>query len=279
MGGKTDVVQPSQDPVNNGFGNEWHLTLYGSLTKGTDVLVQPAPAVVVHHGNWFHYLCLTQNIHPIVFDRVNEKLAKRQRKIIEKEDDVNVTIRRYGNRILISASYDFINDEKDSKTRSAAMDWAAYEGTLGKRMRFPIEESIKMVSAILIEEEKASKDARKEMGEQALSYLSREDFVFLIDDGYEKLTVVEGPKEGRRNFSNSKTEAHYEIYNFGDRLVLSMYEEFPATTEAQRIEIVNKVNAQVSKKPAKGAQSMEALLHPEGDEYIWVKANFALTAT
>lgn len=51
VGGKTDVVQPSQDPVNNGFGNEWHLTLYGSLTKGTDVLVQPAPAVVVHHGN------------------------------------------------------------------------------------------------------------------------------------------------------------------------------------------------------------------------------------
>lgn len=146
-------------------------------------------------------------------------------------------------------------------------------------MRFPIEESIKMVSAIRIEEEKASKDARKEIGEQAPSYLGREDFVFLVDDGYEKLTVVEGPKEGRRNFSNSKTEAHYEIYNFSDLLVLSMYEEFPATTEAQRIEIVNKVNAQVSKKPAKGAQSMEALLHSEGDEYIWVKANFALTAT
>lgn len=276
--GEVAAVKPAMEPVNRASREEWHLILSGSRKENAaEILIQPAPAVLVNHNRWFHYVFLSQDIHPIVYDRVNEKLAKRQQEIKGKQEDVTVTFSRHGNRMVFSAIYDFINDEKDLKRHSDFGRAIARESDLEERIRFVMKESCDLISAILFETKRAEKDARKELEAQTLSYLNRDNFVFLINDGYEDWDVLEGPKEGRWDFTGGETEALYEIYNFGDRLVFSINEKLPvSTSEAQRNEIVKQVDALVAKKPAKGAQSMEVLLHPEDTDYIWVKANLAL---
>ena len=272
------AVKPVPEPVYNDSREEWHFVLSGSQTENSDqIFIQPARAVIVNHNKWLHYVFLSQDILPIVYDRVNEKLAKRQKELIEQFDDVKVTISRHGNKIVVDAIYDYINDEKDIKAFTGFGRAIARESDLEERMRVLMRESVDLISAIRFETKRAEKDARKDLENQALSYLDRSTFVFLINDGYESWDVMAGPKEGRWNFTGGETEAYYEIYNFGDHLVFSIVEPFPeSTSEDQRAEIVKNVDAQVAKKSAKGANSMEVLLHPENTDYIWVKANLAL---
>ena len=271
------IYHPQLFNISHEGREEWHLLVHGERLASGQVYVQPARAVFVNHGKMFHYVFTSHDILPIVYDRVNDKLAKRQKNILEKFDDVKVSFSRYGNKLVLSATYDFNDDEQDIAGQSdfrRALNW---ESALSRRMRFVMEESVELISAILRETASETKDARNEIKDRSLSYLDRETFTFLIDDGYEELTLHEGPKEGRWNFSVEKTEAYYEIYNFGDRLVFSMAEEMPVyISEEQRNEVVAQVDAQVAKKSAKGANSMEVLLHPEDTSYIWVKANFAL---
>ena len=127
------------------------------------MLIQETRAVIVNYNKWFHYLFLSQDIRPIVYDRVNEKLSKRHREITEKYEDIKVTISRHGNKMVLSAVYDFINDEKDIKARSAIGDAKAYAflGALAKRLRFLMEESSKMVSALMVETVKVEKNEGK----------------------------------------------------------------------------------------------------------------------
>jgi len=268
------------DKIYTDIGEEWRLKVFGwRPAEDNQMLIQETRAVIVNYNKWFHYLFLSQDIRPIVYDRVNEKLSKRHREITEKYEDIKVTISRHGNKMVLSAVYDFINDEKDIKARSAIGDAKAYAflGALAKRLRFLMEESSKMVSALIVETVKVENNARKELDKPPLSYLNRDEFVLLIDDEYEELTVKEGPEEGCWDFPNEETGASYEIYNFGDRLVFSINEQMPATTsEEQRDEIINQVDALVAKKNAKGANAMEVLRHPEDTNYVWVRANYAL---
>jgi hypothetical protein len=274
--GSTKAILATEAVFNEGR-EEWHLVVHGERLDNKKIFIQPARAVFVNHGKLFHYVFTSHDIAPIIYDRVNEKVANRQKDIIKKYDDVEVSFSRYGNKMVLDATYDFNEDEQDIAGQSdfrAALNW---ESTLSRRMRFVMEESVELMSAILRESKSASKDARNKLKDKSLSYLDRATFMFLIDDGYEDWEVMEGPKEGRWEFTGGETDADYEIYNFGDRLVFSIVEELPgSTSEDQRAEIVRNVDAQVAKKPAKGAHSMEVLLHPEDTDYIWIKANLAL---
>lgn len=274
--GSTKAILASEAVFNEGR-EEWHLVVHGERLDNKKIFIQPARAVFVNHGKLFHYVFTSHDIPPIVYDRVNEKVANRQKDITKKYDDVEVTFSRYGNKMVLDATYDFEEGEKDIAGQSdfrAALNW---ESTLSRRMRFVMEESVELMSAILRETKSASKDARNELKDKSLSYLDRATFMFLIDDGYEEWEVLDGPKEGRWDFEGGETEALYEIYNYGDRLVFSFAEELPeSASDAQRAEIVSSIQGQVASKPAKGASSMEVLLHPEDTNYIWIKANLAL---
>jgi hypothetical protein len=274
--GTTKAVMATEAVFNEGR-EEWHLVVHGERLDNKVIFIQPARAVFVNHGKLFHYVFTSHDIAPIVYDRVNEKVANRQKDIIKKYDDVEVSFSRYGNRMVLDATYDFNEYEQDIAGQSdfrAALNW---ESTLSRRMRFVMEESVELMSAILRETKSASKDARNKLKDKPLSYLDRATFMFLIDDGYEEWEVLEGPKEGRWDFEGGETEALYEIYNFGDRLVFSFAEELPeSASDAQRAEIISSIQGRVASKPAKGASSMEVLLHPEDTNYIWIKANLVL---
>jgi|GEM_PF-2610817 hypothetical protein len=214
--GEVPAVKPAPEPVYNDSREEWHFVLSGSQTENSDqIFIQPARAVIVNHNKWLHYVFLSQDILPVVYDRVNEKLAKRQKELIEQFDDVKMTISRHGNKMVVDAIYDYINDEKDIKAFTDFGRAIARESDLEERMRVLMRESVDLISAIRFEAKRAEKDARNDLENQALSYLDRSTFVFLINDGYENFDVIDGPKEGRWDFTGGETEAYYEIYNFG----------------------------------------------------------------
>ncbi len=273
--GETAAVIANKGVLNEGR-EEWHLLVHGQRQAKGQVHIQPARAVFVNYGRFFHYLFTSHDISPIVYDRVDEKLAKRRKDIIEKFDDVKVSFSRYGNQLVLNATYDFKEGEQDIASQSAYRAALNWESTLSRRMRFAMEESVKLMSAILVETEKAEKDARKELEEQTLTYLNGDIFEFLVEEDFEGYEVEDSAKEGRWDFSLNSTEAIYEIYNYGDRLVFSMVEEMPTTSEEQKEDIVKQVNSLAAKKPAKGAHSMEVLRHPENTDYVWVKAGYEL---
>jgi hypothetical protein len=244
-------------------GGSWRLMIAGwrGDNSSDDIYIQEAPALIMNYGRRFQYIFVSQDIKPKVYEKVSKKLAKLHREITSEYKDMEVEISRYENKMMINANYHYVDGE----------------GQIEDRLTFLMRRSHEMITDLLVEAPKMEKEARNELGEQTLSYLNRDDFMFLVDDGYENFSVKEGAKEGHWEFSNKATKAQYETFNFGDRLVFSMYEQMPGvTSEEQRDEIVKKVDALVAQKPAEGANSMEVLRHPEAMHYVWVKAHFAL---
>lgn len=254
----------ANDPIETeASGGSWRLLLTGWRNEGgDDVFIQRAPAIVMNYGNRFRYIFLSQDIPAPAYDRVNEKLEKLHKDIIKEYKDMQVEIGRNDNQMVINAVYGYNDDT----------------GDIEERLVYLMNTSREMIMKILEESPKAVKDARKKLGEQTLTYLNKDDFVFLIDDGYEELGEVDNPaKEGEWDFSNSATKATYRTINFGDRLVFSMYEQMPDwTSDEQRDDIVARVDALVKKKPVKGAGSTEVLRYPGQENHVWVKADFAL---
>ncbi len=204
--GTTKAVMANEAVFNEGR-EEWHLVVNGERLASGKVFIQPARAVFVNHGKMFHSVLTSHEIAPIIFDAVNEKLAGRRKDIIKKFDDVAVTFGRSGNQIVLNATYDFEEGEKDIAGQSdfrAALNWGS---TLSRRVRFVMEESVELISAILRDTDKIAKNARNDLRDQSLAYLDKDTSMFLIDDGYEDWDVLDGPKEGRWDFEGGRNRS------------------------------------------------------------------------
>jgi hypothetical protein len=260
--GQLKGIASSDRIESDAIGGSWRVMLNGFVVKGNDdVIIQQAPAIIMNNRNSFRYLFFSQEIRPRVFDQVNEKLAELHDEIIKEYDDVEVSIGRNENRMTVNAHYFYVDGDDE----------------IEDRLKFLMNQSREIISDLLVETPKLEKEAREDLRDKALTYLNRDDFVFLIDDRYEDLTDKEDAPEGHWDFSNKSTGASYEIFNFGDRLVFSIYEQMPEfTDEAQRDVIVTQVASLVAKEPAKGAGSMEVIRHPDASNYVWAKFHYAL---
>lgn len=105
--------------------------------------------------------------------------------------------------------------------------------------------------------------------------LSRADFLMLMQDDvtdFEK--EHDEATEGFWSFSFH--ERGFEMYNYGDRIVLSYWKELPEASEARRTRFLAQIQQWIGKKRAKNADTMEASWHEDGDEYIHVRATYEL---
>ena len=140
-------------------GGSWRTMVAGwrGDNSSDDIYVQEAPALIMNYGRRFQYIFLSQDIKPRIYDKVNENLADLHKEIKTEFDDVEVTIGRYENKIMINASYHYVDGK----------------GQVEDRLKFLLRQSHEMITDLLVEAPKVEKDARKELGDEALSDLNR----------------------------------------------------------------------------------------------------------
>ncbi len=112
---------------------------------------------------------------------------------------------------------------------------------------------------------------------QKLDHLTRDEFVCLVDDGYEDIKAKSHAEAVEGYWEYNWKERAYEVFNYGDRVVLSISREVPdGATDAQRAKVLEEAGKLVSKKPAKGATETQVLWYPGYSNYLWLKATYNL---
>ena len=131
--------------------------------------------------------------------------------------------------------------------------------------------------------ERAEKQAQKlydelakDLGGGSPTYLDKESFLLLIEDEIAS-TEQEHAEATEGYWIFTYRERNYEIFNYGDRVVLSYTKKMPDEwSEATQINLVEQMQKWVSKKEAKHATSTEAQTYPGYANYLWVTATYAI---
>ncbi len=198
-----------------------------------------------------------------MFERVNDAQAGIHKGIVKKYKDVTAEVGRSENRIMVTASYGY--DEKSS------------EGKIKDHLVFLMENSRRIIRETMKHSEKALESVRKELEKKNLDHLTRDEFICLVDDGYEDMKAKSHDDAVEGYWEYTWKERAYEIFNYGDRVVLSISREVPdGATDSQRAKILEEAAKLVSKKPAKGASETQVQWYPGYSNYLWLTATYNL---
>jgi len=114
-----------------------------------------------------------------------------------------------------------------------------------------------------------------DLSNKPLKALSRKDFLVLVSDGLDEAEIQkDGVTGGYWEFGYEDPLRNFEIYNYADRMELTMLVESPENLSDSKWEnVMKKTREKYSKeKPTPEAKSVEILLYPEYEQYIWLKA-------
>jgi hypothetical protein len=235
----------------------------GTQKKGNLYNIQRTPCVVTNYGNGFRYVFLSQSIPDLLFDAVNTEQANLHKEIAKKYKDVTAEVSRHEDRIMVSASYAY--HEKTS------------EGAIKDRLVYLMENSRRIIRETMKHSEKALETARKKLESKELDHLTRDEFICLVDDGYENLKAKPHNEAVEGFWEYTWDERAYEVFNYGNRVVLSISTETPDNaTDAQRSKVLEEAGKLVSKKAAKGAAETEVLWYPGYSNCLWLRATYPL---
>lgn len=122
--------------------------------------------------------------------------------------------------------------------------------------------------------EDALKDYREDLEDQPLTHLTSAGFMQLMNDGLKDFQKPhEEAKEGMWEFSID--ENWFELHNYGDRVMLSLYKKMPESVSQDTYEEIRaKVQKEVDDDQAKDAASMVVEWYPGYPDVLWVKANY-----
>ena len=148
------------------------------------------------------------------------------------------------------------------------------EGRIKDRLTYLMDNSRRIIRETMKEREKALETVRKELEKQTLSRLSQDEFVCLVDDGYEDLEAKKHAEAVEGHWVYGRQKRHYEIFNYGDRVVFSITKKIPKeASDAQKGKIMEEAGREVAKKQAKGASDTQVTLYKTS---IWLKASYVL---
>ena len=110
-----------------------------------------------------------------------------------------------------------------------------------------------------------------------LNALTREDFLVICSDDLDEMeTEKEGVTGGYWEFGYEDPDRMFEIYNYKDRMELTMLVDTPEDmSDADRQKVVKKAQEKYGKeKPTPEASKVEVMLYPGFENYVWLKATY-----
>lgn len=117
----------------------------------------------------------------------------------------------------------------------------------------------------------------KDLNARPLNALTREEFLIICDDDLDEVEAEkEGVSEGYWEFNADDPTRLFEIYNYKDRMELTMLvessEDMPEKEREKVLKMTQKKYAKT--KPTPEASNVEILLYPGYEHYIWLKVTY-----
>ncbi|MDA0378748.1 MAG: hypothetical protein O3C45_08085 [Bacteroidetes bacterium] len=158
-------------------------------------------------GNRFEYLFLGPDIPASVFDQVAGETTKEQEDIIKEYRDVGVSVGRDGNRIQVSATYEYANGDGSERIEN--------------RLVHLMNSSRMLINKVLEEIQKAENDLRKEIENGTPTFISEAEMGFYFGwdvDTYREIQD-KAPEGGWRYTSD---DISTRTWNYGDHFEMAV---------------------------------------------------------
>ena len=261
-GGELRVV----DSIENIGDSRWRVmvTVYDYERGSTEsIYVHKYPVIVYNECSRYETVFLTPEIPGFLFERALENKYMREAKedYRKKHKDVQIEYGRDGDRVTIATTYSYVGGVSEKDIRDRLEEMLAASSWIGRMAPVATRLSKKEHQESL----QKGKPTHLSKGEVPLMFAENLDDFVKEDsedtDGYWRFRV-----KGRS----------IEVVNYGDRLVLTHDLNQKELSFIARAAVEVAMRKWVEKNAVKDATSTNVQWNPDDNDYLQVKATYAL---
>ena len=261
-GGELQVV----DSIEKLGDSRWRVmvTVYDYESGSTQsIYIHKYPVVIYNEGSRYETAFLTPEIPGFLFERAleNKYMQEAKEDYQKKHKDVRIEYGRDENRVAIATTYSYAGGVSAKDIRNRLEEMLVASSWIGRMA--PVATRL------------SKKDHQEALQKGEPTHLSKEEVPLLLAVKLDDF-VKEDDEDTDGYWRFRMKGRSIEVINYGDRLVFAHDLNQGELSFIARAAVEVTMKKWVEKNAVKGATSTEVQWHPDNNDYLQVKATYAL---